>query len=141
MRKLILLCALLVMVVPLGAQQKKQTTTTTKKPAVTKPLSAATVSHNVVLTWVASTVPPGAPAVNGYNIYRGATSGGETLLASAGNVTTYTDSTVVANTTYFYVVTATSTAGESGKSNEVTATIPNVVPPNPPTGLTVTSFQ
>jgi fibronectin type 3 domain-containing protein len=103
--------------------------------------AATTVTHDVILTWVASTVPTGAPAVNGYNVYRGTTSGGETLLAAIGNVTTYTDSSVAANTTYFYVVTATSTAGESGKSNEVSVGIPNTVPPNAPTGLAITSSQ
>jgi fibronectin type 3 domain-containing protein len=133
LRKIILL---LLLVPGLAYGQVAKPKVVTRKVA-----SAATVTHDVSLTWVASTVPTGAPAVNGYNVYRGTTSGSETLLAAIGNVTTYTDSSVAANTTYFYVVTATSTAGESGKSNEVSVAIPNTVPPNAPTGLVVTSSQ
>jgi fibronectin type 3 domain-containing protein len=137
-RKLTKIACLLMLSIPAlanGQVAKPKVVTRATAP------KAATVTHDVILTWVASVVPTGAPAVNGYNVYRGTTAGSETLLASIGNVTTYTDSAVAANTTYFYVVTATSTAGESGKSNEVSVAIPNTVPPNAPTGLTITSSQ
>jgi fibronectin type 3 domain-containing protein len=134
MKILAALCFLLLPMVANGQVAKPKVVTR-------KVASAATVTHDVVLTWVAATVPTGAPAVNGYNVYRGTTSQGETLLVSIGNVTTYTDSSVAANTTYYYIVTATSTAGESGPSNEVNVGIPNSVPPNAPTGLKVSSSQ
>lgn len=86
--------------------------------------------------------------VTQYNVYRGTASGGETLYASSiGNVTSYSDTSVTAATQYFYQVTALNACNpggalcESGKSNEVAATIPasgSSLPPNPPV-VTVTS--
>lgn len=114
-------------------------------------LRAAATAHSVALTWTASTVPTGAPAVTSVNVSRGATSGGETLLANvviasltcpSGSPTTsqcYTDTTVTAGTTYFYIVASVNSAGTSPSSNEITATIPNSVVPNAPTGLTGTA--
>lgn len=78
--------------------------------------------HTVDLSWTAS-----AEAV-GYNIYRGATSGGPyTMINSALDSTTaYADSTVVSGATYYYVATAVnSSSEESGYSNQATAVIPN----------------
>ena len=64
----------------------------------------------------------GAP-ITGYNIYRGTAAGGETLLTSVGNVTSYDDNTAVANgTTYYYRVAAVNSVGEGAQSNEVSAT-------------------
>jgi fibronectin type 3 domain-containing protein len=76
----------------------------------------------VDLTWNAS-----AEAV-GYNIYRGAVSGGPYTMinSSLDGATTYTDSTVVSGDTYYYVTTAVnSESQQSGYSNQATAVIPN----------------
>ena len=78
--------------------------------------------HSVSLTWVAST-----STVSGYHVYRGTQSGGPYALISSGLIsgTAYTDSTVQAGTTYFYVVTAVdSSANESSFSNEAQAVVP-----------------
>lgn len=78
--------------------------------------------HSVNLSWVDSS------AVAGYNIYRGGTSGGPyTKINSALDATTaYTDSTVQAGQTYYYVTTAMDSSGtESAYSNEVQAVIPS----------------
>ena len=101
----------------------------------------AVTAHSVTLLWTASVVPVGASPVSSYNIYRATVSGGEgvTPFGSVGNVVTYTDPSVVAGLTYFYEVTAVNSAGESAKSNEVSIQVPNVVPPNAPTGLTGTA--
>lgn len=75
-----------------------------------------------MVSWTAST-----STVAGYNIYRGLTTGGPyTLLNSSPvNALTFTDSTVVAGQTYFYVVTAVDSSGtESVNSAEVSGTIP-----------------
>jgi len=57
-----------------------------------------------------------------YNVKRSTASGGPfTTLASVSN-TTFTDTTVRNGTTYFYVVTATNSAGESGNSLPDSAT-------------------
>ncbi len=61
----------------------------------------------------------GGSAVTGYNVYRGTSSGGETLLTQVGNVTSYTDSTATNGTTYFYKVSAVNSVGEGPLSSEL----------------------
>jgi Abnormal spindle-like microcephaly-assoc'd, ASPM-SPD-2-Hydin/Immunoglobulin domain/Immunoglobulin I-set domain len=80
------------------------------------------VSHSVTLTWTAST-----SAVSGYNVYRSTVSGGPYSKVNSSLVsgTTYTDSTVQATQTYFYVVTSVDGSGtESAFSTEVSVTVP-----------------
>ena len=92
----------------------------TSSASATVTITAAV--HSVVLSWTAST-----SAVSGYNIYRGTTSGGPyaRLDSSLDSTTTYTDSSVQAGSTYYYVTTAVDSSGvESTNSNEVSATIP-----------------
>lgn len=83
---------------------------------------AAAVSHSATLNWTAST-----SAVIGYYVYRGTVSGGPftKLTASVNSTTTYSDTTVQAGQTYYYVVAAVnSSLLESVFSNQVSATIP-----------------
>ncbi len=80
------------------------------------------VQHSVALTWTAST-----STVVGYNVYRSSTSGGPYTLLTSSPVagTTYTDSTVQAGQTYYYVVTSVNSSNvESVYSNEASATVP-----------------
>lgn len=81
-------------------------------------------SHSVSLSWTASN----SSNISGYNVYRGSMSGGPytqlnlSLVAS----TTYTDTTVLAGQTYYYVTTAVNSSNqESGNSNEAQAAIPD----------------
>ena len=63
----------------------------------------------------------------GYNVYRGTQSGGPyaVLNSAADASTTYTDSTVQAGQTYYYVVTAVDSSGnESVNSNQAQAVVP-----------------
>lgn len=86
--------------------------------------ATAPASHSVDLAWAASS----GSGVVGYNIYRATKTGGPyTKINSSMNVdTTFTDSTVVAGTTYFYVVTAVDGSGtESAYSNEAKAVVPS----------------
>lgn len=65
--------------------------------------------------------------VVGYNVYRGTQSGGPyaVLNSAADAATTYTDSTVQAGQTYYYVVTAVDSSGnESVNSNQAQAVVP-----------------
>jgi uncharacterized protein DUF1573/Ig-like domain-containing protein/immunoglobulin I-set domain protein len=81
------------------------------------------VSHSVTLT-----LAPNSSNVVGYNVYRSSISNGPyTKLDSPPfTSTTYTDTTVLANQTYYYVATAVDSAGnETGDSNQVSATIPS----------------
>ena len=85
------------------------------------PVLAATAGFAVVnLTW---TVPfDGGSAITGYAIWRGTTSGGETLLTTVAPGTTYVDWSVSSGLTYFYRVLATNAEGDGATSNEVFAT-------------------
>jgi hypothetical protein len=79
-------------------------------------------AHSVTLSWAAST-----STVIGYNVYRGSQSGGPytKLNASPAAGTTFTDDTVQAGQTYYYVTTSVDSSNvESGFSNQVSATIP-----------------
>jgi fibronectin type 3 domain-containing protein len=93
-----------------------------------KPMSAPYVT----LSWTA----PAGSVVTSYNILRGTASGAETQYATS-TTTTYTDNGVAQGTTYYYVVQAVNSAGTSGSSNEVSASIPFSVP-GAPTGLVAT---
>lgn len=89
----------------------------------TKSLTVVVTGHTAVLSWVASTTV----GVTSYNVYRSTTSGsGYVKVGSVAAPTiTYTDSTVIAGKTYFYVITAVAPGhGESGFSNQVTAIVP-----------------
>ena len=125
-----------------------ETTTTTSPP----PDPTTTTAPPDPTTTTATTPPPGGapdaptielvetpfsgyvyvqwtePADNGspilhYNIYRGLTHDGETLLRSRNPQFNFVDDfTVESGQTYFYVVTAVTADGESGWSNEVSVT-------------------
>jgi hypothetical protein len=91
----------------------------------TVPLSGAG-THDVILSWTASTTP----GVVGYNVYRGTTSGGPyptQLNSTPINGTTYSDETVQAGQTYYYVVTAVASddVTQSAYSNQTSATVPS----------------
>jgi hypothetical protein len=78
--------------------------------------------HSVALSW-----SPSTSTVVGYNVYRGTQAGGPyAVLNSAPDATTaYTDSSVQAGATYYYVVTAVDATGtESTYSNQTQALIP-----------------
>jgi hypothetical protein len=86
---------------------------------------SGTGNHDVILSWTASATP----GVMGYNVYRGTTSGGESstpLNSTPVNRTSYMDGNVTPGATYYYVVKAVASNGvsQSGKSNEVAATVP-----------------
>ncbi|MGH9356953.1 MAG: choice-of-anchor D domain-containing protein, partial [Terriglobia bacterium] len=90
--------------------------------AVTSLSATGVNKHSVALTWTTSS----SPNVTGYNIYRGTVSGGPytKLNSSVAGGTAYTDTTVQAGQTYFYVTTAVNSQGmESADSNQATAAI------------------
>jgi hypothetical protein len=83
---------------------------------------AATTQHDVGLAWKAS-----SSTVSGYNVYRGAQSGGpySKITGSPNASTSYSDTSVQAGLTYYYVVTGINSQGtESSYSNQVTAAVP-----------------
>ena len=112
---------------------------------------AAPGDSRVILSWSAPLVNTDESVLTdlqGYNVYRSVTTGGNYSLINSSIVTqtTYTDSTVTNGTTYYYVVTALDTAvppNESANSAE-SAVTPNdsgSLPPAPPTALAVVSLD
>src|SRR5213595_937564 len=99
-------------------------------PGAPQGLVATAGDATVTLTWSAPNSNGGSPITN-YRIYRGTSSNGETLLATIGNVLTYSDTSVTNGVTYYYQVSAMNGAGEGPRSNEASAT-PSPPPPPPP---------
>jgi hypothetical protein len=90
--------------------------------------------HSVTLTWTAG--PGSIPAK--FTVYRGAVTGGPYASIASPIVTTFVDPFQFSDEgrTLFYAVSQTNGAGtESGKSGEVSATIPYTTP-NPPINVT-----
>jgi fibronectin type 3 domain-containing protein len=101
-------------------------------PSSPSPSVNANGVAGVVLTW--SAPQSGGSPITGYNIYRGSTSGGETLWANVGAVTSFTDTSVSNGTTYYYKVSAVNAVGQGALSSEKTAKRGNA--PSPPRSLT-----
>ena len=77
--------------------------------------------HSVDLSWNASQ----SAGVVGYNVYRGTDGPYSRINVGLEASTTYTDATVSAGTTYYYVVSAVDSQGlESSYSNDAKAEIP-----------------
>jgi len=112
-----------------GAAGSDSGTVSVKSNAQNSPLSIPLTgtgvqsnSESVALSWVAST-----SQVIGYNVYRGASSSGPyTKLTSSPDAhTSFTDSTVSDNKTYYYYVTSVNSSNvESAPSNQVTVNVP-----------------
>lgn len=96
------------------------TTPDTQLPSAPTGVTAtATDPHKVVVKWNASTDNVG---IKGYYVYRN-----NAIVAQVGNVTTYTDTTVLPNTTYRYIVSAIDTSNNEGDNSAAAqVTTPNV---------------
>jgi len=99
-------------------------------------LTAVADSSQSTLTWTAPASDGGSP-VTAYVVYRGTASGGESKLATVGNVLTYLDTDVVLGRTYYYRVSAVNAIGEGPQSSEASVTIPP--PPNQPPTCSITT--
>jgi fibronectin type 3 domain-containing protein len=100
-------------------------------PAAPTNLTATPGNAVVTLTWTAST------GATGYNVKRATTSGGPYAQLAAPSSNGYTDSSVTNGTTYYYVVSAFNSSGESANSAQVVA-VPNPPPPTFGTWINVT---
>ena len=96
----------------------------TVPPAPTN-LVATAGNGQVGLSWSASL------GATSYNVKRSTTSGGPYTTIASPTTTSYTDTGVTNGTTYYYVVSAVNTAGESANSSQVSATPQLAVPPPP----------
>jgi polygalacturonase len=84
-------------------------------PAVPSNLTAVATNLLINLNWFAS------PNAASYNVRRSTNSEGSYAFIANVPVTNYTDSAVMPGTTYFYVVSATNSAGESTNSIQASA--------------------
>jgi PKD repeat protein len=89
-------------------------------------LTGSPGNGQVSLSWTAP-ASNGGVVISGYRVYRGTTSGGETLVTTGGcgglgAVTSCTDTGLTNGQKYFYEVSAVNAIGEGNKSTEATAT-------------------
>ena len=85
-------------------------------PAIPAALSATAGGNQVALSWTASA------GATSYNIQRSITNGGPYTVIGTAAGASYTDSTATNGITYYYVISATLGAGQSGNSNQASAT-------------------
>jgi cellulose 1,4-beta-cellobiosidase len=106
----------------------------TQVPAAPSGLMATAANTQVNLTWTASAT------ATSYNVKRATTTGGPYTKISSPTSPSFTDTGLTNGTTYFYVASPVTLAGESANSAEVSAkpTAPAQVPATP-TGLMATS--
>ena len=110
-------------------------TAATVPSAPLNPIWASSASGQVTINWSAPTSNGGSSITN-YKVYRGVTSGGETLLTTLGNVLTITDTGLTNNVLYYYKISAVNSVGEGSQSTEVSA-----IPGETPTGsVTVSNY-
>ncbi|HVE39050.1 MAG TPA: hypothetical protein VNM14_04130 [Planctomycetota bacterium] len=99
-------------------------------PAAPAALSAVPGNQQVSLSWSASS------GATGYTLKRSNSTGGPYTTVGSSSGLSLLDPGLANGTTYFYVVTAFNSGGESANSGEVSAT--PLPPPAAPTNLTVT---
>ena len=98
-------------------------------PTEPRNVTAAAGDARVDLSWEAP-ASAGDTWITGYRVYRGVTPGGETLVATLGNVLAYGDGGLTNGVTYYYRVSALNAFREGPLSAEVSAT-PVTVPSEP----------
>src|SRR5437667_3182446 len=88
----------------------------TNPPTAPTNVTATAGNGQVALSWSASN------GATSYNVKRSTTSGGPYTTVASPTATNYTDTGVTNGTTYYYVVSAVNSAGESANSSRVSAT-------------------
>jgi fibronectin type 3 domain-containing protein len=103
-------------------------------PSAPSRLQAAYGNSQVSLTWNASN------GATSYNLKRATTTGGPYTTIGSSTISSFTNTGLINGATYFYVLSALNSAGESANSVEVHATpTAPVTPPAAPTGLQATT--
>jgi fibronectin type 3 domain-containing protein len=103
-------------------------------PAVPAGLMATPGNAQVVLTWSANTT------ASSYHVKRSIASGGPYTQIAAPTATSFTDVGLTNGTTYFYVLSAVNSVGESANSSQASAIpVAPTQPPAAPAGLLATA--
>jgi|HubBroStandDraft_6_1064221.scaffolds.fasta_scaffold01749_11 fibronectin type 3 domain-containing protein len=109
------------------------TPTAPPPPSAPSGLQATAGNTQVSLTWTASS------GATSYHVKRSTANGGPYTQVSAPTAANFNDTGLTNGTTYYYVVSALNTAGESANSAQASATpVAPVTPPAPPSGLQAT---
>ncbi len=105
--------------------------TCTPPAAPTGVTASATGSNTATVSWTASS------GATSYAIFRSTTSGGPYTQVGTSSTTSFADSGLACNTTYFYVVTASNGSCSSGNSAQASTTTSTCTctPPAAPTGV------
>jgi hypothetical protein len=111
---------------PTGTGSGTSTGGTTTIPAAPTGVSATAGNAQVAIAWMASS------GATSYHVKRATASAGPFTQVAAPTSTTFTDMGLSNGTTYFYVVSALNTAGESGNSTAASAKPTAPTQPNPP---------
>ncbi len=108
-------------------------------PAAPGPVSTSNTGSSITLSW-----PKGTDSdLRTFFVYRataaaGPFGAGVPVLPPAGSTVTYTDTSVAANTRYYYIVRAVDTHANVSDPSSVASEIIDTIPPAPPTGLAAT---
>jgi trimeric autotransporter adhesin len=129
-----------------GIEIQQASTSCVSLPSAPTGLAATTSSSSAInLSWTAVT-PPVNCTVSSYNVYGSTTSGftpsTSNLIASGVTGTTYSNGSLTASTTYYYLVEAIDADGASAASAQVSAetSAPSCTTlPSAPTGLAATA--
>jgi fibronectin type 3 domain-containing protein len=107
---------------PGGVSGNSSQASATTPPAPPTGLGATSSPTQVSLSWTAST------GATSYVVLRGTVTGGPYTQIATPSVTNSADTSIAANTAYFYVVRAVGPGGTSGNSAEASATTPPLAP-------------
>ncbi len=108
-------------------------------PAAPGPVSTSNTGSSITLSW-----PKGTDSdLRTFLVYRataaeGPFGAGVPVLPPAGSTVSYTDTSVTANTRYYYIVRAVDTHANVSDPSSVASEIIDTIPPAPPTGLAAT---
>ncbi|PWI49348.1 hypothetical protein CEE45_02095 [Candidatus Heimdallarchaeota archaeon B3_Heim] len=102
-------------------------------------LSITSDTTQIVLTWTIPQTDSGY-TITEYIIYRSSISGGSYSNLATTSELSYIDTTVLAGNTYYYVVTAINSIGESEVSNEVSVVLSGTTT-TPTSGTTTTTTK
>ncbi|MGC8912671.1 MAG: fibronectin type III domain-containing protein [Thermoplasmata archaeon] len=119
-----------------GAKSNEVSATPCTVPSAPQNLQATAGNGNVTLTWQ----PPasdGGSTITAYKIYWGTSAGNYTNNVTVGNITSYTITNLTNGQTYYFAISGINAAGESAKSNEVSATPQQPNQPIPGFGIMV----
>ena len=106
--------------------------TTPTVPSAPQNLAATPGNGQVNLLWMAPSNTGGA-AITNYKIYRGTSSATKVLVATPGNVLTFTDTGLTNGQQYFYAVSAVNSVGESLRSDAAATPLSSSPSPAPTT--------